>query len=326
MAAVGFSLNNLSLFGLVLAIGIVVDDAIVVVENVERNIALGLVAAGGDGQGDGRSQRRGDGGGAGAVRGVYSDGVHRGHLRAILPAIRADHRVFDADFRVQLADAQPGALRHFVAAARRAARSVQPGHGSDGWLVFQRVQPEFLARRPTATAARFAGLIRVSAVVLLIYVGLIALTWFGFRKVPTGFIPPQDKGYLVIAVQLPDSASLERTDAIVDRISKIVSETPGVKASIDLAGLSPISLSASPNSGTVFVILDDFQKRTPLGLTGDVIANELRQAAGGHSGGICRRVLAAAGQRHGRRRRIQNGTAGPRRRWVAGVAGARPSN
>jgi multidrug efflux pump len=126
-----------------------------------------------------------------------------------------------------------------------------------------------------------AGLLRISVVVIVIYLGLIGLTWYSFKKVPTGFIPPQDKGYLVVAVQLPDSASLERTDAIVDRLSKIVSETPGVKASIDLAGLSPISLSASPNAGTVFVILDDFQKRTPLGLTGDVVAAELRKRLAG---------------------------------------------
>ena len=102
---------------------------------------------------------------------------------------------------------------------------------------------------------------------MLVYLGFIALTWFSFQKVPSGFIPPQDKGYLVIAVQLPDSSSLERSDQVVDRISKIASGTPGVKASIDLAGLSPISLSASPNAGTVFVILDEFGKRRGLTAT-----------------------------------------------------------
>ena len=129
MAAMGFSLNNLSLFGLVLAIGIVVDDAIVVVENVERNIALRLDAARGHRQGDGRSQRRGGGGGAGLGRGLYSDRVHRRDFGAILPAIRLDHRLFHADFRIQFAHAQPRPLRHSLATARRTKRFLQPGDG-----------------------------------------------------------------------------------------------------------------------------------------------------------------------------------------------------
>ncbi len=140
------------------------------------------------------------------------------------------------------------------------------------------------ARRPAAYSRAVAGLLRVSAVVVLIYLGLIGLTWLGFKKVPTGFIPPQDKGYLVVAiVQLPGlRLRLSVTDAIGDsHEQKLWEIRPGSKRRSIWPGFSPISLSASPNSGTVFIILDDFQKRTPLGLTGDAVANELRKRLAG---------------------------------------------
>src|SRR4029079_10709696 len=120
--------------------------------------------------------------------------------------------------------------------------------------------------RSTAAYSRVVGrLIRWSAVALLGYAGLLVLTYLEFKSGPTGFIPPQDKGYLAMMAQLPDAASLERTEEVVDRISKIARDTPGVKATIDLAGLSPISLTASPNAGTIFVILDEFEERKKTG-------------------------------------------------------------
>ena len=123
MLAFGFSINTLSLFGLVLAIGIVVDDAIVVVENVERNIAQRPVAARGDVQGDGRSQRPDHRDRAGAGRRVRADRVHHRPHRRVLQAVRADDRDLDGDLGDQLADAEPGAGRAAAQAARRAARS-----------------------------------------------------------------------------------------------------------------------------------------------------------------------------------------------------------
>jgi multidrug efflux pump len=276
MAAVGFSLNNLSLFGLVLAIGIVVDDAIVVVENVERNIALGLSPPAATAKAMDEV--------SGAIVAVavvlcavfiptaFIAGISGQFYRQFALTI-AFSTLISAFNSLTLSPAlcaillQPHGARHDLF-SRMMDRTI-------GWF-FNGFNRLFGAATNSYSRA-VRGLIRVSGVVLLIYLGLIGLTWLGFKKVPTGFIPPQDKGYLVVAVMLPDSSSLERTDALVDRISKIVGDTPGVKASIDLAGLSPISLSASPNAGTVFVILDDFQKRTPLGLTGDAVANELRK-------------------------------------------------
>jgi multidrug efflux pump len=283
MAAMGFSLNNLSLFGLVLAIGIVVDDAIVVVENVERNIALGL------------SPRAATGKAMDEVSGaVVAVALVLGAVFIPTAFIAGISGQFYRQFALTIAfSTLISAFNSLTLSPALCAILLQP-HGARndafsrimdrtvGWL-FRAFNRAFA--RATAAYSRSVGrLIRASAVVLLIYLGFIALTWFSFKKVPSGFIPPQDKGYLVIAVQLPDSASLERSDQVVDRISRIAGETPGVKASIDLAGLSPISLSASPNAGTVFVILDDFDKRR--GLTGGDIAASLRQRLAGIQEGM----------------------------------------
>ncbi len=144
-----------------------------------------------------------------------------------------------------------------------------------GWL-FRGFNRAF--GRGTVWYSRAVGrLIQVSAVALLVYCGLLGLTYFGFKSVPTGFIPPQDKGYVAMMAQLPDAASLERTGEVIDRLSETARQTPGVKATIDLAGLSPISLTASPNAGTIFVILDEFDKRMKTGRSGTNIIAELRR-------------------------------------------------
>ena len=124
-------------------------------------------------------------------------------------------------------------------------------------------------------------LIQVSAIAVAVYIGLLGLTYFGFKKVPTGFIPPQDKGYVVMIVQLPDAASLERTEKVVDHLSEIARHVPGVMASIDLAGLNGSSLTASANSGTIFLILDEFDKRRAPNLSSDAIVAELRKRCAG---------------------------------------------
>jgi multidrug efflux pump len=276
MAAMGFSLNNLSLFGLVLAIGIVVDDAIVVVENVERHIALGLKPR------EATAKAMDEVSGAVVAVALVLSAVFI--PTAFIAGISGQ---FYRQFALTIAfSTLISAFNSLTLSPALCAILLQP-HGARndlfsrlldravGW--FFRGFNAVFARCTTAYSHGVRRLIGVSWLVLLVYAGLIGLTWFTFRRVPSGFIPPQDKGYLAIAVQLPDSASLERTDAVVDRIGQIVGETPGVKASIDLAGLSVISLSAAPNSGTIFVILDDFPKRTPKGLTGEVILADLRK-------------------------------------------------
>ncbi len=285
MAVMGFSINNLSLFGLVLAIGIVVDDAIVVVENVERNMGLGLSPR------DATAKAMDEVSGA-----VVAVALVLAAVFVPTAFITGVSGQFYRQFALTIAfSTLISAFNSLTLSPALCAILLQPhGHRTDifsrilnssvGWF-FNGFNTVF-GRCTTAYSNVVRRLIGVSALVVIVYFGLIGLTWFTFQRVPTGFIPPQDKGYMAIAVQLPDSASLERTDAVVDRIGKICSETPGVKASIDLAGLSVISLSASPNSGTIFVILDGFEERTPKGLTGDVILADLRRRLAGISEGF----------------------------------------
>ena len=119
--------------------------------------------------------------------------------------------------------------------------------------------------------------LRLSAIVLLVYVGLIGLTGFGFTRVPAGFIPTQDKGRLVVNVQLPDSASLERTIEVMDKIEKIALETPGVAHTISNRGRSFILNAVSSNLGSAFIPLKPFHERRDPSLSADAIAAELRQ-------------------------------------------------
>ena len=98
-------------------------------------------------------------------------------------------------------------------------------------------------------------------IVLLVYVGLIGLTGFGFTRVPSGFIPSQDKGYLLVNIQLPDSASLERTVEVTAAVEKIALETPGVAHTVAIPGQSFVLNAISSNYGSMFIILEPFDER-----------------------------------------------------------------
>jgi multidrug efflux pump len=103
--------------------------------------------------------------------------------------------------------------------------------------------------------------IRLAAIVVVIYAGLIGATWYGFKTVPVGFIPQQDKGYLVVNAQLPDGASLERTEAVMNRLTSSISKIPGVAHTISLPGYSVLSSTNLSNAGGMFVILEPFEER-----------------------------------------------------------------
>ena len=120
------------------------------------------------------------------------------------------------------------------------------------------------------------GLLRVSALVLLVYGGLLVLTYFGFAHVPKGFIPSQDMGYLLVNVQLPDSASMHRTDAVMRQIEAIALQSKGVKNTVAVAGQSLLLNANAPNFGAMFVMLDDFGKRLDPQLSGESIAARLQ--------------------------------------------------
>ncbi len=280
MAAMGFSLNNLSLFGLVLAIGIVVDDAIVVVENVERHIEEGMAPR------DATRKAMDEVSGAVVAVGLVLAAVFI--PTAFISGITGQ---FYRQFALTIAvSTLISAFNSLTLSPALCALLLQPRHargdwftrflnGAFGWFFggFNKI-----FGRGTAAYSRMVGrLIRFSLAAVAVYFGLLGLTYLGFRGVPTGFIPQQDKGYIAMMAQLPDAASLERTGEVIDHISKIARDVPGVKATIDLAGLSPISLTASPNAGTIFVILDDFDKRKTSGLSGAAIVAELRRRCAG---------------------------------------------
>src|SRR5207248_21320 len=118
-----------------------------------------------------------------------------------------------------------------------------------------------------------SGLLRVSLVVVVVYGGLLGLTWWGFSRTPTGFIPAQDKGYLLVNVQLPDAAAVGRTEDIVQRVEDIALNTPGVKHTVAISGQSILLNANAPNFGAIYLMLDDFDHRR--GLSSDVIASKL---------------------------------------------------
>jgi hydrophobe/amphiphile efflux-1 (HAE1) family protein len=278
MAALGLSLNTLSLFGLVLAIGIVVDDAIVVVENVERHIALGLKARE-------------------AARKAMSEVV--GPIIAtslVLVAvfvptafITGVSGAFYKQFALTIAISTIiSTFNSLTLSPALCALLLDRAHGDKDWFtrlfdrLFGRIFNVFnrLFDRFSEGYARLVGrLIRMTAVVLVLYVGLNGLNFLAFEKVPTGFIPQQDQGYLMLYAQLPDAASLSRTQAVVQQTTKIVRDTPGVNHVIAYAGWSVISGSNQSNVATLFARLKPFEERAGRPeLHADTVIQRLKQS------------------------------------------------
>jgi len=276
MYALGFSLNNLSFFGIVLAIGIVVDDAIVVVENVERNIALGLSPH------DATYKAMDEVSGAVVAVGLVLCAVFI--PTALISGITGQ---FYRQFALTIAiSTLISTFNSLTLSPALCAILLKSHHDKPDW--FSRILNAAFGwffrgfnnvfRRATEAYGTMVGkLIRLAAVALVVYGCILAGTYFGFKFIPTGFIPPQDKGYLVTIVQLPDAASLERTEGVIDRASDIVRKVPGVMATIDLAGLSPSGFTSAANAGIIFVILDPFEKRAAKNLSGNAILAEMRQ-------------------------------------------------
>jgi multidrug efflux pump len=260
MASIGFSLNNLTLFGLVLAIGIVVDDAIVVVEAVEYHIEEGMKPR----QAAYRAMEQVSGPvvavalvlSAVFVPCAFISGITGQFYRQFALTI-AVSTIISAFNSLTLSPALAALLLQ-----RRGARRDFVGrviHFVFGWFfgLFN-----WCFRHATAGYLRAIGLaLRGSALVLIVYGGLLLLTWFGFTHLPTGYIPTQDMRKLYVAVQLPDAASHERSQAIMDRISGIVSATPGVTHTTEIAGSSFTLGANGSNFGNCFVSLDDFDTR-----------------------------------------------------------------
>ncbi len=276
MHALGFSINALSLFGLVLAIGIVVDDAIVVVENVERNIALGKSPV----EATRQAMREVTGPiiatalvlSAVFIPTAFISGLTGQFYKQFAMTI-AISTVISAFNSLTLSPALSALLLKDHAAPKdRLTRAMDFAFG---WFFrpFNRFF-EWASRKYSNGVAR---LLRVSAIGLIVYAGLLGLTGVLFQHTPTGFVPTQDKQYLVAFAQLPAAASLERTDAVIRRMGEIALKHPGVMNAIAFPGLSINGFTNSPNSGIVFVALKPFEERRTPELTGQAIARQLQQ-------------------------------------------------
>ncbi len=276
MAALRFSLNNLSLFGLVLAIGIVVDDAIVVVENVERWLEQGLPPK--------EAARRAMDEVTGPVVAVALVLCAVFVPCAFISGITGQ---FFRQFAVTIAVSTViSAFNSLTLSPALAAILLKPrGAGRDPltWLLdmtlgwFFRLFNWTFAKGTTVYVWLVGGLLRASLVALLVYAGLLVLTWFQFTRAPTGFVPQQDKGYLLLNVQLPDSAAADRTQKVVAHVEAVARDTPGVAHTISISGQSLILNANAPNLGSVYVLLKEFDQRRGPGLTADAIAKALQE-------------------------------------------------
>ncbi|MGQ0657158.1 MAG: efflux RND transporter permease subunit [Chromatiales bacterium] len=277
MQAFGFSLNTLSLFGMVLAIGIVVDDAIVVVENIERNIELGLAPP--------NAARKAMDEVSGPVVATALVLTAVFVPTAFITGITGQ---FYRQFALTIAVSTIiSAFNSLTLSPALGALVLKPHDEKKDWfgrlldLLFGWFFRAFnyVFRKATAWYGATVGrLIRMAALALLVYLGLLGLTYLGFRAVPTGYIPNQDQGYLVVFAQLPDAASLERTDAVMRQATEMVGTTTGVRDAVVIAGWSVVSGGINQsNTGTMFVVLDDFANRASPDLHSDAIANQLRQ-------------------------------------------------
>jgi HAE1 family hydrophobic/amphiphilic exporter-1 len=277
MQAFGFSLNMLTLFGLVLAIGIVVDDAIVVVENIERNIAAGMTPRA-------AAHRTIDEVGS-AVIAIALVLAAVFIPTAFLPGISGQfYRQFALTIAVSTAISAINSLTLSPALAALLLRSHDAPQRrgalarSGQWLA-HRFNTGF-DRASHSYANGVGGLVRGRSVrigVLLIFCGLLYATVETVQRVPTGFIPELDQGYAIVVVQLPDGASLNRTDAVIQRASEIVRDTPGVRYAVAFAGFSGATFTNATNTGVIFAGFDPFPERTPAGLTSHVIIGDLFQ-------------------------------------------------
>ncbi len=280
MYAFGFSINALTLFGLVLAIGIVVDDAIVVVENVERNIENGL------------SPRDATYKAMREVSGpIIAIALVLVAVFVPLAFISGLSGQFYRQFALTIAISTVISAINSLTLSPALAALLLKEHGAPkDWLTrfMDRIFGWFFRGFNRAFGAAsngygktVGGLVTRKSLVMLVYMALVAATYGMFTTVPSGFVPAQDKQYLIGFAQLPDGATLDRTESVIKRMSDIAMETPGVSHAIAFPGLSINGFTIGSNSGIVFAILDDFEKRKTPELSGGAIAMQLNQKYAG---------------------------------------------
>jgi len=275
MQGIGFSLNNLTLFGLVLAIGIVVDDAIVVVENMERYLAQGLSPK------DAAKKTMTEVTGALVAASLVLVAV-------FLPTTFMDgiSGEFYKQFGVTIAVSTVISL--FVSltlspalAALLMRHETSNKHKNTRWFLrpfkflgdnFNR----FMERLSVQYGKAVGKFVRTGSMVMLIYGGLIALTGFEFNKVPSGFVPAMDQQYFITAIQLPPGSSLSRTDEVVKEAIDTLLEVDGVANTVSFTGFDGASFTNASNAAAIFVTLEDFDTRTEKGIGYEELLGTLR--------------------------------------------------
>ena len=277
MSAVGISFNTLSLFGLVLAIGIVVDDAIVVVENVERYLAQGMSPK------EAAHKTMDEVGGALIAISLVLIAVFV--PTAFIAGLQGSfYRQFAVTIAASTAISAFVSLTLSPALAALLLKPHQPGHEGSGLLYrlqapvrwFFRHFNHGFERMSAFYGATTKRMVRGGAIVLVLYVGLLGLTGYILRSTPTGLIPQLDRSYFIAAFQLPAGSTLDRTDAVTRRITDILLTRPGVENAVAFAGLDGATFTNAPNTGVVFVTLKPFDERTKEKLTSASILADLR--------------------------------------------------
>jgi hydrophobe/amphiphile efflux-1 (HAE1) family protein len=276
MAILKFSLNMLSLFGLVLAIGIVVDDAIVVVENVERHIATGLSPR--------AAAHKAMDEVTGAVIAIACGLSAVFVPTAFIPGITGQ---FYRQFALTIAVSTLLSAFNSLTLSPALCALLLKGHGERkdwfgrsldlllGWFFWLFNKSFDLASH--GYAGTVGWILRRILLPVFVYVVLIGCTWYGFVTVPVGFIPAQDKGYLITAIQLPDGAGLERTDAVMRQATDTILKTKGVNHAVAFVGFSGATRTNSPAAGAIFVSPLPFEERKDHGPTADELRVELQK-------------------------------------------------
>ena len=266
MAALGFSINMISLFGLVLAIGIVVDDAIVVVENVSKKMEEGL--SGKEAAIKGMAEI------TGPVIATTLVLIAVFVPTAFLPGISGQlYRQFALTIATATVFSSINALTMSPAMCALLLRPREPGKKQN---IFFRAFNRGYDWSERGYARIVGQMVRRTAFMALIYIGLIVLSGWSLFSIPTGFLPIEDQGYAIAAYQLPDAASQERAREVVKKMDAIISKTPGVKDWITVGGFSALDETNASNAGALFIVFDDRAEREDEGLTQDVITANLQ--------------------------------------------------
>ena len=266
MAGMGFTVNMVTLFALILAIGIVVDDAIVIVEGASHGVEKGLTPK------EAAIQAMDEL--TGPVLGITFVLMAVFLPAAFLPGITGQlYRQFAL---VIAATAVISAVNALTLKPVQCSQYLKPQTGrlNAFYRGFNRVYNGF--------ESWYAGIVKLavrhSGVMMLVYAGLMVVTFWGFVSVPTGFIPEEDQGYAIVGIQLPDAASIERTGEVAVRVEKILKETRGIAHLITIGGISVLDNSASlPNGAVIYTIYEDFEKRGKAGITQEKMLGQVRR-------------------------------------------------